>query len=135
LTTAKPTLSIRRQLGQVIARSILAEWKDELEESPATAQQIDDATNHWLSMTKDPQKRAALQQRLQTEQGHNLVASVAAIQFNPRFEEQKPIINWLFRGLSPGPLNRGGARRAAAANQPPAGRISDESEKEPATDQ
>ena len=60
-------------------------------------------------MTKDSQKRAALQQRLQTEQGHNLVAAVAAIQFNPRFEEQKPIINWLFRGLSPGPLNRGGA--------------------------
>jgi hypothetical protein len=140
LTTANPTpplrrqIEIRRQLGQMLARSILAEWKDELEESPATSQQIDDATNYWLSMTKDSQKRAALQKRLQTEQGHNLVAAVAAIQFNPRFDNQRPIINWLFRGLSPGPLNRGAARRAAAAN-PPAAKMSDESDKEPATDQ
>jgi hypothetical protein len=140
LTTANPTpplrrqIEIRRQLGQMLARSILAEWKDELEESPATNQQIDDATNYWLSNTKDPQKRAALQKRLQTEQGRNLVAAVAAIQFNPRFDNQKPIINWLFRGLSPGPLNRGAARRAAAAN-PPAAKMSDESDKEPATDQ
>jgi hypothetical protein len=121
---------IRRQLGQVLARSILAEWKDELEESPATTQQIEDAKKYWLSMTKAPEKRAALQQRLQTEQGQNFVAAVAAIQFNPRFEKQRPVINWLFRGLSGGPLNRGAAARRAAAAKTP-----DESDKEPGTEQ
>ena len=42
---------IRRQLGQVIGRSILAEWQNEIEESPATtrANRRDDQTLGWLS--------------------------------------------------------------------------------------
>jgi hypothetical protein len=126
----------RRQLGQIIARSILAEWQNEIEESPATTAQVDDMTKRWVASVR-AERRAALEQRLQTEQGRNLIAAVSAIQFNPRFDKQRPVINWLFRGLSPGPLgrsagaNRGGASKAA----PAAAKTSDEPEKDSATDQ
>jgi len=139
LTTANPLRrpnEVRRHLGQILGRSLLIEWKDEIEEAPATTQQIDDITSRWLSKVGTPEKRAAMQQRLQTEHGRDLVAAVAAIQFNPRFEKQRQVINWLFRGLSPGPLNRpGAAQRAGAKQATAAAKTSEESEKEPATDQ
>jgi hypothetical protein len=131
-------IEIRRQLGQIIGRSILAEWKTELEESPATAAQVEETKNRWLSTARDnPKRRAALEQRLQTEHGRNLIAAVAAIQFNPQFEkQQKPVINWLFRGLSPGPLNRSNAAaRFGPSNQAPAAaKAGDEPDKESTTD-
>ncbi len=38
----------RRQLGQIVARSVLAEWKPELDEAPATPAQIEETTNKWM---------------------------------------------------------------------------------------
>jgi hypothetical protein len=129
-------IEIRRQLGQIIGRSVLAEWKTELEESPATPEQIDETSKKWVASAKNLQRRAALEQRLQTERGRNLIAAVSAIQFNPHFEKQRPVINWLFRGLSPGPLNRSNAAaRLGASNQaPPAVKAGDEPDKESTTD-
>ena len=129
-------IEVRRQLGQVLGRSILIEWKDELEESPATDQQIQETINRWLSTARTPEKRANMQQRLQSEHGRNLVAAIAAVQFNPRFDKQRPVINWLFRGLSPGPLNRpGAALRAGAKQAAAAAKNADDSEKESPSDQ
>jgi hypothetical protein len=129
-------IEIRRQLGQLIGRSVLAEWKTELEESPATPEQIDETSKKWLASARNPERRAALEQRLQTEHGRNLIAGVAAIQFNPHFDKQRPVINWLFRGLSPGPLNRpnAGARIGASNQAPAAMKAGDEPDKESTTD-
>jgi len=130
---------VRRQLGQVIGRSILAEWATELKESPATAAQVEETTNRWLASAKNAEMREAMERRLQTAQGQNLVAAVSAVQANQRFRRQKQVVNWLFRGLALGPLNRlGSAGRAtqqsAAAKAPE--RATDDAEKEPSsTDQ
>lgn len=130
---------IRRQLGQILGRSILVEWKNELEESPATQEQVEETKQKWLSTSaRNAQRHAILEKHLQTEQGRNLIAAVAAIQFNPRFEKQKPVMNWLFRGLSPGPLYRLNAgSRARASNQAAtaAARAAEEMDKDPTTEQ
>jgi hypothetical protein len=133
LASARRPLEVRRQLGQIIARSILAEWKPELDDSAPTTAQVDETRDKWLASVKDPQRRAALEQRLQTEQGRNLIAAVAAVQSNTHFDKQKAVINWLFRGLSPGPL-RANAARPAPANPPPAAKSADEPEKETTTE-
>jgi hypothetical protein len=113
ITSGGSQVPVRRQLGQVIGRSILAEWASELKESPATAAQVEETTNRWLASAKSAEKRETMEKRLQTTQGQNLIAAVSAVQANPRFRRQRPVITWLFRGLALGPLNRAGSGRAA----------------------
>jgi hypothetical protein len=93
---------IRRQLGQIVGRSILAEWKAELDDAPATPAQIEDTTNRFLAGVL-PERREAMQERLQSENGRRLVATVATLQTNPRFKRQRQAVTWLTHGL-PVPL-------------------------------
>jgi len=136
IPTGAAKQATRRQLGQIIGRSILAEWKPELDESPATAVQIEETTNRWLASTA-PERRENMQKRLQSEQGRNLIAAVSTVQSSPRFRKQRPIINWLFKGLGGGLRNRlpGTAGRAGSASKQTAAakstdRTTEESEKD-----
>ena len=67
-TVPRRPFEIRRQLGQIIGHSILAEWQNEIEESPATTAQADEMTKRWVGSVR-AERRAALEQRLQSEQG------------------------------------------------------------------
>jgi len=96
---------IRRQLGQIVGRSILAEWKPELDDAPATPAQIEETTNRFLAAATT-ERRVAMQERLQTENGRRFVAVVAALQTNPRLKRQRQAVGWLFRGLPAPPPNR-----------------------------
>jgi hypothetical protein len=105
----------RRQLGQILGRSLLAEWKPELEAARVTPEQIDETTSRWLAHAQ-ADKREAIQQRLQTENGRTLVASLVALQTNPRLKRARQPITWLLRVFPSPPVNRlgrGGALRPA----------------------
>ena len=106
---------IRRQMGQIVGRSILAEWKPELDESPATLTQIEETTNRFLAVATT-ERREVMQQRLQTENGRRYVAVMAALQTNPRLKRQRQAVGWLLRGLPAPPANRqnGAPARPAA---------------------
>jgi hypothetical protein len=97
---------IRRQLGQNLARSVLAEWKPELDEAPATPAQIEDATNKWLAGA-GAERREAMQERLQSDNGRKFFAAVVALQTNQRLRRQLQPVMWLLRASFPSPpLNR-----------------------------
>jgi len=120
----------QRQLGQALARSLLAEWKAELDESPATPAQIEDATNRWLEGAA-ADRREAIQERLQTANGRKFVAGIVALQTNPRLKRQRQIILWLFRVFPSPPSNRTArsGSRAGPSGQPAAAKATN-----PATD-
>jgi hypothetical protein len=96
---------IRRQMGQIVGRSILAEWKPELDDAPATPTQIEETTNRFLAVATT-ERREVMQQRLQTENGRRYVALMAALQTNPRLKRQRQAVGWLLRGLPAPPANR-----------------------------
>ncbi len=62
---------MRRQLGQVLGRSILAEWKPEVDVAPATPAQIEETTDRLLAGAAT-ERRENVQQRLQTENGRRV---------------------------------------------------------------
>ena len=98
---------VRRQLGQLLGRSVLAEWKAELDESPPTPAQIDDVTNRWLA--SNPPIREATQNWLASPNGRRFAGIVAGLQTNPRLRKQRQVILWLFRGMPVPGTGRQGA--------------------------
>jgi hypothetical protein len=111
ITSSGVPQQIRRQLGQVVGRSVLAEWKAEIDEVPATSAQIEETTNRWLAAAP-AEKRDAMQERLQSQNGRRWFAVVAALQTNPRLKRQRQAIFWLFRGMPTPPGNRPGGAPA-----------------------
>jgi hypothetical protein len=117
----------RRQLGQALGRSLLAEWKPELEEAVVTPAQIEELTNKWLASIT-PERLENMQQRLQSPNGKKFVAAVIALQNSPKLKKARQPIMWLLRSF-PNPAanraNRGaspsgsaGKSAAKAANHP-----------------
>jgi hypothetical protein len=96
----------RRQLGQILARCILAEWKPELDEAPVTSAQIEDAINKWLAGARSADRREAIQERLQSENGRKFVAAVVALQTSPRLKRPRQPILWLLRAFPSPPSSR-----------------------------
>ena len=103
---------IRKMLGQTLARSIMAEWKAEIDETTTTPAQIDQSINRWLgSSTVDKQ---AIESRMQTESGRKFVAAIVALKTNPRLNRPRQVVVWLLRVFPSAP-----GRRAGRAVPPP----------------
>jgi hypothetical protein len=96
----------RRQVGQLLARSILAEWKLELDEAPVTSAQIEDAINKWLAGPRSADRREVIQERLQSANGRKFVAAVVALQTSPRLRKPRRPVMWLLGAFPSPPSNR-----------------------------
>jgi hypothetical protein len=117
----------RRQLGQALGRSLLAEWKPELDEAVVSPAQIEELSNKWIAGVT-PERLENVQQRLQSLNGKKFVAVVIALQNSPKLKKARQPIMWLLRSF-PSPAgdrgNRGagqsgsaGKSAAKAANHP-----------------
>jgi hypothetical protein len=115
ITSSGVPQQIRRQLGQVVGRSVLAEWKPDLDDAPPTPAQIEDTTNRWLASVP-AERRDAMQERLQSQNGRRYFALVTALQTNPRLKKQRQAIVWLFRGMSAPQTNRPAGTPARSTN-------------------
>jgi len=105
ISSAGAPLQVRRQLGQIVGRSILAEWKSELDATPATPTQIEE-TIKKLVAARRADRREAIQERLQTENGRRFAAIVAAWQTNPKLKGKGQSVFWLLGGLQLPQANR-----------------------------
>jgi hypothetical protein len=113
ITRSGVAAQTRRQLGQALGRSLLAEWKPELEKAVVTPAQIEDLTSKWLASVP-PERLENVQQRLQSPTGKKFVASVLALQNSPPLKKARQPVMWLLRSF-PSPASNRGSR---GANQP-----------------
>jgi hypothetical protein len=96
----------RRQLGQALGRSLLAEWKPELDEAVVTPAQIEELTNKWIAGVT-PERLENVQQRLQSPNGKKFAAVVIALQNSPKLKKARQPIMWLLRSFPSPAGNRG----------------------------
>ncbi len=92
----------RRVLGQMLARSLAAEWQPEIEAVYPTKSAIDEAIAERLAAA-DPAKRETQKTQLNSFQGRRTVGFQLAIQSGDQFKELRPVFFWLLGGLPHGP--------------------------------
>jgi hypothetical protein len=96
----------RRVLGQMLARSLAAEWQPEIEAVYPTKSAIDEEIAERLAAA-DPSKRDSQKTQLNSFQGRRTIGFQLAIQSGEQFKELRPVFFWLLAGL---PHNPGAAR-------------------------
>jgi hypothetical protein len=109
-----PRARARRQvLGQVLSRSLVNEWSDEIRAVFPTPAAIDAEVTRRLADAA-PARRDALKNQFGSRSGRRAVGSQLALQNNDEFKELRPVTGWLAAGL---PAKPGTARAQPAVIQ------------------
>lgn len=94
-----PRARTRRQvLGQVLSRSLVNEWSDEIRAVFPTPAAVDAEVARRLAESP-PAKRDALKNQLGSRPGRRAVGSQLALATNDQFKELRPVAGWLAGGL------------------------------------
>jgi len=97
----------RRVLGQVLSRSLVNEWFDEIRAVFPKEAAIDEEVARRLREAPSA-KRESLKAQWGSRPGRRALGGQLALTTNERFKELRPVVAWLAGGLQP----RAGAARA-----------------------
>jgi hypothetical protein len=93
----------RRFLGQLLARSLVNEWRDEIRAVFPAPTAIDEVVTQRIA-NADPAKRDSQKTQLNSPEGRRMVGVQLALQSDaPQFKELRPVFVWLMGGLLPNP--------------------------------
>jgi hypothetical protein len=107
-----PRARSRRQvLGQVLSRSLVNEWWDEIRAVFPTQEAIDAEVTRRLAQATSAARRDALKNQLGSRPGRRAVGSQLALATSDQFKELRPVAGWLAGGL-PAKLGSSGTQPA-----------------------
>jgi hypothetical protein len=90
--------SRRQVLGQVLSRSLVNEWWDEIRAVFPTQEAIDAEMTRRLAEAV-PARRDSLKNQFGSKPGRRAVGSQLALATSDQFKELRPVVGWLIAGL------------------------------------
>jgi hypothetical protein len=118
---------VRVQLGQVLGRSLLAEWEPEIRKAVVTPAEMNRAIDKWLASGVARERRDEVRQRLTTTNAKKNLATVVALQNSLHLQ---PIL-WFLRNFPAAPSRGGRLGSAGKQSAKAANRAAEDAEKEP----
>jgi hypothetical protein len=96
-----PSRTPRRMLGQMLSRSLAAEWWDEVQTALPAPAAVDEEINRRVAAipATNATKRDQQKQQLTSRQGRRMVSFELALASDDQLKELQPVYQWLKSGL------------------------------------
>jgi hypothetical protein len=101
---SQPAGRLRRFFGQVLARSLVNEWRQEVQAVfPQPAAIEEDVAKRLATMT--PGKGEAQRAQLNSFEGRRMIGVQLALQSDDQFKDLRPVFFWMLNGLHAKPVS------------------------------